>query len=66
MRSSGISHEDSVDLYRAKVLPSVERRLAAVPPLVQLQLLNELSASAVGVAGLGWAVAVQFQQVLRG
>ena len=47
MRASAISHEDSVDLYRDKVLPSVQRRLAAVPPLVRLQLLNELSARAV-------------------
>jgi len=46
-RTSAISHRDSVDLYRDKVLPSVERRLAAVPPLVRLQLLNELTAQAV-------------------
>jgi transcriptional regulator with XRE-family HTH domain len=47
LSSRAISHDDSVDLYRDKVLPSVERRLQAVPPLVRLQLLNELIARAV-------------------
>jgi transcriptional regulator with XRE-family HTH domain len=44
---SSTPRADSFDLYRDKVLPSVERRLRAVPPLVRLQLLNELIARAV-------------------
>ena len=42
-RSREISYDDSVDLYRDKVLPSIERRLASVPPLVRLELLAELT-----------------------
>lgn len=40
------SYDDAVDLYRAKVMPSVERRLQSVPPLVRLRLLHELQAQA--------------------
>jgi transcriptional regulator with XRE-family HTH domain len=35
--------DDSVELYRDKVLPSIERRLQSVPPLVRLELLAELT-----------------------
>jgi transcriptional regulator with XRE-family HTH domain len=45
LRSAELSHDDSVDLYRDKVLPSVERRLQGVPPMVRLQLLNDLIAN---------------------
>jgi transcriptional regulator with XRE-family HTH domain len=47
LRSSDLSQDDTVDLYRDKVLPSVERRLQSVPPVIRLQLLNELSAQAI-------------------
>ena len=52
-RSQEISHEDSVDLYRDKVLPSVERRLQSVPPLVRLELLAELTRRAAREAAEG-------------
>lgn len=42
-RARRISYDDSIDLYRDKVLPSVERRLQSVPPLVRLELLAELT-----------------------
>ncbi len=42
-RSREISYDDSVDLYRDKVLPSLERKLQSVPPLVRLELLAELT-----------------------
>lgn len=42
-RPSEISYDDSIDLYRDKVLPSIERRLQSVPPLVRLELLAELT-----------------------
>ena len=45
-RAERMSHDDSVELYRAKVLPSVERRLQSVPPLVRLELLAELTRGA--------------------
>jgi transcriptional regulator with XRE-family HTH domain len=45
--SSPPPHEQAVDRYRDKVLPSVERRLASVPPLARIELLNELIANAV-------------------
>ena len=43
VRSREISYDDSIDLYRDKVLPSIERRLQSVPPLVRLELLAELT-----------------------
>jgi transcriptional regulator with XRE-family HTH domain len=46
-RSGPRSYDDSVELYRDKVLPSVDRRLQSVPPLIRIQLLNELIARAV-------------------
>lgn len=42
-RGREISYDDSVDLYRDKVLPSIEKRLQSVPPLVRLELLAELT-----------------------
>lgn len=45
-RSRRVSYDDSIDLYRAKVLPVVERRLQSVPPLVRLELLAELTRNA--------------------
>jgi transcriptional regulator with XRE-family HTH domain len=44
--SSPSTFEDSLELYRAKVLPSIERKLQSVPPLLRLRLLNELTAAA--------------------
>lgn len=45
------SYDDPVDLYREKVMPSVQRRLQSVPPLVRLQLLAELTREAAREAG---------------
>lgn len=50
-RAKRISYDDSIDLYRAKVLPSIERRLQSVPPLVRLELLAELIRNAAREAG---------------
>lgn len=48
MRTSrGRSPEPSTDSYRARVLPPVEKRLAPVPPLIRIELLNELIAKAI-------------------
>lgn len=52
-RSREISYDDSVDLYRNKVLPSIERRLQSVPPLVRLELLAELTRRAAREASEG-------------
>jgi transcriptional regulator with XRE-family HTH domain len=41
-RASAPSFDESVDLYREKVLPSIERRLQSIPPLMRLELLTEL------------------------
>lgn len=46
MPTARASRIESVELYREKVLPSIQRRLASVPPLVRLQLLAELTAEA--------------------
>lgn len=46
--SRGISY-DSVELYRDKVLPAIERRLQGVPPLMRLELLVELTPRAQSV-----------------
>ena len=43
MRARQSTHAESVDLYREKVLPAIERRLQSVPPLVRLELLAELT-----------------------
>jgi transcriptional regulator with XRE-family HTH domain len=43
MRARTSTHAESVDLYKEKVLPAVERRLQSVPPLVRLELLAELT-----------------------
>ncbi|MCW2672986.1 MAG: hypothetical protein JWP14_1575 [Frankiales bacterium] len=40
------SYAESVDLYREKVLPSIEKRLQSVPPLIRLELLAELTREA--------------------
>lgn len=45
-RPRRMTYDDSVDLYRGKVLPSVERKLQSVPPLVRLELLAELTRTA--------------------
>lgn len=45
------AYDDPVDLYREKVMPSVQRRLQSVPPLVRLQLLAELTREAAREAG---------------
>ncbi len=50
-RSRRISYDDSINLYRAKVLPAIERRLQSVPPLVRLELLAELTRNAAREAG---------------
>lgn len=47
------SWSESVDAYRESVLPSVERKLAKVPPLIRLQLLAELMAVATKEASGG-------------
>lgn len=47
------SYGDSVDLYREKVLPSLQRKLASVPPLVRLELLAELTREAAREASDG-------------
>ncbi len=48
-----VSYDDSVELYRDKVLPSIERRLQGVPPLVRLELLAELTRRAAREAAEG-------------
>ncbi len=45
-RPQRIAYDDSIHLYRAKVLPSIERKLQSVPPLVRLELLAELTRTA--------------------
>jgi len=53
MPQTSISYDDSVDLYRDKVLPAVERKLQSVPPLVRLELLAELTRRAAREASEG-------------
>ena len=48
-----VSYDDSVELYRDKVLPAIERRLQGVPPLVRLELLAELTRRAAREAAEG-------------
>jgi transcriptional regulator with XRE-family HTH domain len=42
-RASAPTFDESAELYRDKLLPSIERRLQSVPPLVRLELLAELT-----------------------